>query len=393
MSVALPKYSDDRYAAQRRAGFPWLKFMPELEQDYRETYIPLNAARLRLAHWVAIASVLGFIVLDVLLGLKLLPASALIVMLAITVPSLAIPIVATYFHDPGATIQRFIFLCGLVLGLSLTVVVELSRMSKPWFPYEALILVEMYIYLVSGLLFFQAATVGMAIWIAFMAAELLWGADVRSSLLYEIYYLLVANVIGMIGLYAMQYDSRKAFLMQNELKQEAMLDSLTGLLNRREFRRHFEAAWLQARREHASIGLLMLDIDNFKTINDTHGHLVGDVALKRVGEVLRSYTHRPLDLIGRFGGDEFIAMWFGVDAAWFSKLAVELPVRFASAAEVGLSGDVHFSVSGGAVLAWPGGKLTPQDAVAAADHKLYEMKRLQSGRIEFSELKAEPLGA
>src|ERR1051326_7545531 len=104
--------------------------------------------------------------------------------------------------------------------------------------------------------------------------------------------------------------------MQNELRQQAVLDSLTGIFNRRAFRSHLEAAWAQAQRDSETIGLILVDIDDFKLINDTCGHPFGDSAMKHIADVFHNATLRPLDAVGRYGGDEFIAMWFGVKPEW-----------------------------------------------------------------------------
>ena len=390
MKIRVPRYAEDRYAVQRRAGFPWLRFQPELEMEYRDSYIPLNAARLRLAHGVGIVATLGFVVMDWLMGYQLLPLGAILVLVGVTVPALAVPILATWYHHPGATIQRLVFLCGLVMGLSLVAVVELGRAANVWFPYEALLLVVMYVYLVSGLLYFQAATVGLAVWAAFLVSELMQ-ISVRPSLIYEAYYLLIANVIGLLGLYVLQHESRKAFLLQNELRQQAVLDSLTGVINRREFRSQLNTAWAQAQRKQTTLGLMLVDLDSFKSINDTCGHLVGDAALRHVAQTLEDSTLRPLDVVARYGGDEFIAIWFDVDGPWFSKLASELPARIAQMQASVPALPVRLSVSGGAVLAWPCKGLVPQDAIKLADQKLYEMKRGNRGTIAYAVLLAPAL--
>ena len=93
-----------------------------------------------------------------------------------------------------------------------------------------------------------------------------------------------------------------------EVSKLATTDALTGTLNRRGFA--FEATVLLAhcRRRHKSICLLMLDIDNFKSVNDRYGHAVGDRVLKYVADALHDFV-RDEDLISRFGGDEFLVFF------------------------------------------------------------------------------------
>ena len=90
-------------------------------------------------------------------------------------------------------------------------------------------------------------------------------------------------------------------------RQEAETDSLTGLANRRALERTLEAALGRARARARSVGVVMLDLDGFKAINDTHGHAVGDAALREVARRLRACV-RERDLVARPGGDEFIVV-------------------------------------------------------------------------------------
>lgn len=250
----VPRFADERYAEQRQQGFAVLKFEPDLETEYRNSYIALNANRLRLAHTVGIAAALSFVFLD-LATFQMLPGFSHVVLLSVTIPALAAPVAATWLNGAGETVQRYTFYCSLVLCVSIVVVVELGRAARPLFPYEVLLLVVLYVYLV------------------------------------------VANVIGMIGNYILQYDSRKAFLLQSELWLRAVQDPLTGALNRREFCNRLDIAWAVAQREKVPLGLMLVDLDQFKQVNDSYGHPAGDLALRRVAETLLACALRPQDAI------------------------------------------------------------------------------------------------
>ncbi len=84
-------------------------------------------------------------------------------------------------------------------------------------------------------------------------------------------------------------------------------DDLTGLANRRQFQEFLQREWAQSRRYHNNFSLLMIDIDHFKSYNDTHGHLKGDIVLKKAAALLLQNT-RGIDLVARFGGEEFILL-------------------------------------------------------------------------------------
>lgn len=98
-------------------------------------------------------------------------------------------------------------------------------------------------------------------------------------------------------------------LMQanNQLEKLAMVDSLTGLLNRRAIYKFARGELERARRVFEPLSVIFLDLDKFKTINDTHGHLVGDEALKLVSQTIKERC-RTYDGIGRWAGDEFLVV-------------------------------------------------------------------------------------
>src|SRR5262249_42677961 len=95
--------------------------------------------------------------------------------------------------------------------------------------------------------------------------------------------------------------------LTGRLRELAMIDSLTGVLNRRAFLDHADGEWVRHRRHSHELSCLMVDVDGFKSINDTFGHAAGDAVLQHIGALLRA-TLRASDLPARLGGDEFIAL-------------------------------------------------------------------------------------
>jgi diguanylate cyclase (GGDEF)-like protein len=109
-------------------------------------------------------------------------------------------------------------------------------------------------------------------------------------------------------LYDELIKTRKKLEEQAEkLKLLASTDELTQLLNRREMKYRCTLALEQAARSHQSVSLLVLDVDHFKIINDTFGHLEGDRVLKELGHILKNFC-RQTDLVSRFGGEEFLIL-------------------------------------------------------------------------------------
>jgi len=93
----------------------------------------------------------------------------------------------------------------------------------------------------------------------------------------------------------------------SHLEQQIETDPLLEILNRRGFERELNRALAHVKRYRATAGLIFIDLNNFKTINDRHGHLAGDAMLKAVASALNSHT-RASDVVGRFGGDEFVLL-------------------------------------------------------------------------------------
>jgi len=93
-----------------------------------------------------------------------------------------------------------------------------------------------------------------------------------------------------------------------ELKALSFTDALTGAYNRLYFDRQFLTEWQRARREQEPLSMILVDIDHFKELNDQHGHLVGDHALKFITELLKKGFQRGNDIVCRYGGEEFVIL-------------------------------------------------------------------------------------
>lgn len=121
------------------------------------------------------------------------------------------------------------------------------------------------------------------------------------------------NAFGPVGQQMAQAIADQAAIsienarLYEKTRNQSATDDLTGLANRRQFQDLLQREWTLSRRYHSSFSLLMLDIDYFKAYNDTHGHLKGDIILKKVAALLLQNT-RGIDLVARFGGEEFILL-------------------------------------------------------------------------------------
>jgi diguanylate cyclase (GGDEF)-like protein len=171
------------------------------------------------------------------------------------------------------------------------------------------------------------------------------------------------------------------FLLQyhallRDLVQAATVDAKTELLNAAAWRQLAQRELTRAGRQHTSTAVLVIDMDRFKQINDTYGHLAGDVALKTVAEVLADEL-REYDAVGRFGGEEFVALLPAADAAPAGQVAERLRRRIASTeiAVEGRDGPRRLHVTASVGVASGLGAAELDDLLHAADKALYVAKR------------------
>lgn len=170
------------------------------------------------------------------------------------------------------------------------------------------------------------------------------------------------------------------------LRRLATRDQLTGLLNRREFDRILADEEERVRRFGHPLALVMLDVDHFKAVNDTHGHPVGDVVLREVARRVSGLL-RAVDRVARFGGEEFALILMQTDRA--SALDVARRVCAVVEREPVLAGDniaLNVTVSAGVAVSPDDGK-SSEALVTAADRALYAAKaRGRNRAVGFDEL-------
>jgi diguanylate cyclase (GGDEF)-like protein len=161
--------------------------------------------------------------------------------------------------------------------------------------------------------------------------------------------------------------------LQEDLRQLATVDELTGLANRRGFFALGEHELLVAARTRAAVALLFVDVDGLKRVNDELGHSTGDLLLKEAADVIRE-TIRASDLAGRLGGDEFCVLLMG-DPELDPHRVLER-MRTATALHNERPGrGFHLSLSIGLSAISPGRSVTLEELIDAADEGMYEDKR------------------
>ena len=172
-----------------------------------------------------------------------------------------------------------------------------------------------------------------------------------------------------------QLESRLSEIqaLQEQLREQAIRDPLTGLYNRRYMQETFEVALAHAKRFDEPIGILLMDVDHFKSLNDRFGHKAGDLVLEALGRLLRA-TSRQMDIACRYGGEEFVLLMPGATLSMALQRAESWRAAFAEQ-RLAYSDDVLQATLSVGVAAFPDHGQTGDDLLRTADTALYQAKR------------------
>jgi diguanylate cyclase (GGDEF)-like protein len=187
---------------------------------------------------------------------------------------------------------------------------------------------------------------------------------------------------GLAGVAALALDRARAIERSQAVAREAAIDTLTGLFNRRHFMQRLDEELERARRQGAPLTAVMLDVDNFKQLNDRLGHPGGDAVLRVVGDVLRRSV-RLFDVCARFGGDEFAILMPGGSPDSSAQIAERIREDVeGSRPLIGpWSEDLKVTASIGIAT---GTGTSGEDLIARADEALYAAKREGKNRVRRS---------
>jgi diguanylate cyclase (GGDEF)-like protein len=173
--------------------------------------------------------------------------------------------------------------------------------------------------------------------------------------------------------------------MHQTVQRQAITDELTGLANVRQFHGSLRNELERARRFESPLGLVMLDIDNFKRVNDTYGHQQGDVVLASVAGALRDLS-RDIDEPARYGGEEMAVILPQTDAEGAAQLAERMREAVEELRVPRVDGEGHLVVTASfGVAAIPYSASDQEALIAAADAALYRAKRGGKNRVEVAD--------
>jgi diguanylate cyclase (GGDEF)-like protein/PAS domain S-box-containing protein len=180
------------------------------------------------------------------------------------------------------------------------------------------------------------------------------------------------EILGSVELFEDLSEKTGILLQLEELRRQAQVDSLTGLASRGFLENEIESQLEELRRYGRTFGVLFLDADNFKTINDNYGHGFGDQVLKMVAANLKSIC-RPFDIFGRWGGEEFVGLVRNVKISELAAIGERLRMLIEKSFLPLANEKISITVSVGATLARKDDCL--KSLVLRADQLMYQSKQ------------------
>jgi diguanylate cyclase (GGDEF)-like protein len=370
----LSNISKSQFRNAVEQGYRRLRFDAVLEKQFLEFYTESHLTRTRLAGYLGIVMFALFTMIDI----ATMPAHVwpwtVSIRLGLVEPAFVVALIISYRTTWLTYLPRAVFGASLITGLGTVAIIGAALWQKFQIPYEGILLVALFIYLIVCLQWWRALLINLLILLAFILVEIVFQKDPQARL-YQIVFMLAANAVGAYGGYFLEYSTRTGFLVNAMLNELAEHDGLTGLFNRRTLNIHLEKVWRQAMRDNQDVAIAMIDVDHFKKYNDRYGHGQGDVALKAVADVVANQARRPLDLPARYGGEEFVVVWYHPAASELPNMAENIR---AAVAALGMTHEGSefgtLSVSIGAALMRPSADHTYAELLRTADIALYEAK-------------------
>jgi diguanylate cyclase (GGDEF)-like protein/PAS domain S-box-containing protein len=169
---------------------------------------------------------------------------------------------------------------------------------------------------------------------------------------------------------------KNVLLANQKLKALSRTDGLTQVFNRRYFDEYFHKEWARLKREKGELSLIIFDVDNFKSYNDSYGHLEGDQCLRKIAQAINSPIHRPADIVARYGGDEFVLLLPNTPLDGALHLAEQIRTGIERQRMIHQKSKVagHVTVTIGIGNGIPSDLLPENKFIWLADEALYEAK-------------------
>lgn len=310
-------------------------------------------------------------------------------------------------YSPSATrlmhASQIVGLLAIGLG-TIWMTVEIPAPHGPHY-YAGLVLALTFGYTLMAVRALHAAVTGWMLVAAYEISAATMADIATSELTSNSFFLVSLSAVGMTAAYLIERSRRRDFIylkaievkrkelesLNRNLEELATRDALTGLLNRRSLMDRMREAQALNRRYATVTTVMVIDLDDFKLVNDTLGHAAGDEVLCAVANVLRNSV-RANDQAFRFGGDEFVVMLPRTPPEVARAMAERLVISVAERCAKMLPDDINVGCSVG-ISAIMDASETAAEVLQRADQALYEVKCTGKGRALLHGTELEPVGS
>ena len=300
----------------------------------------------------------------------------MVVVRAAVVPPLLLLIGGLAFRTQRHRLVTWLLMLSPVLAATTSFYV-LSELDEIFTHLTELYMMLLWIFIVSGLTLKQAIISEVSTFAVMSYGTFAWLSLSTPELTYHFFWSLCAFSFGLLGGYLLESSTRERFLAHRELERSAITDDLTGLYNRVRLEEQLEAELERARRYQRPFGIMILDVDYFKVVNDLHGHQAGDELLIALAHLLKT-SSRSTDALFRWGGEEFVIVAPETDGPGLQTQAEKLR---RAVAEHLFPVVGHKSISVGVTGGHEGD--TPEQLLRRADKALYRAKELGRDQVVY----------
>ena len=376
----LSAFPDSPYAAELQRSAPNLRFTPKLEAEYLRAYLFERRTLIRVACLLAA-------VLAVLRGAEQAIQSPWSAFLEVDLGLVIAGSIALALLAWSKAFDRlYLPWARLIVPIRNTIAAFQIAQAAAHGQSEMLMILPL---MLIGPFFFQGLRFRMALFsgVLTVASFMLSAAVFHFALpaaLHADAFLTIGVVACAIAAWHVEKWSRTSFLEGHLIEELAQHDALTGTKNRRVFDDYLNRLWQQAIEDGRTVAILLVDVDHFKAFNDRYGHQAGDRTLRRVAQTVQRFVRRPLDVLTRYGGEEFAAILYDVDATQALDTAERIRSAVGDLAieHRGSRSSNTVTISVGVAVVEPTPERNPRGALQLADQALYEAKVKGRNRVE-----------
>ncbi len=373
---------------------------PRLETAFKRDYFHQSLRQVRVSLLVGGLLYAAFGLLDT----SIVPESTTITWIiryAVVFPVIAAVFALSFMHCFERRIETALVIAGAVASFGIVAMISVAAPPGNYLYYAGLLLAATYIYTVMRLGFVPASLVNWSTVTLYEAVALSTGTTPQAILLNNSFFLVSINIVGMFACYYMEHYARADYLKRRLIRhqtvrlraaltsvekarrtaeEQSRRDTLTGLFNRRHFQDMLTIELERTRRSPSPTSLILVDVDRFKRINDTHGHTAGDQVLRQVaGRV--GLGLRRLDTACRYGGEEFTILLPSSDARSARNVAERLRAGIETITTTESGELLSITASLGVATIPAGERWDPDTLINRADQALYAAKKGGRNRV------------